>query len=85
MLLPPFTGGPADAQIDVPVRLTFNSVEDRTTTGSLAHDCDFSALVLMQEQSEPGWRLMWAVDDGGGWSVRLPSKPPCTRTTTRGS
>ncbi len=72
MLLPPFIVEPADAQFDVPVRLTFNSVEDRTTTGSIAHDCGFSAAVWMQAQAGPGWRLMWAVDDGVGWSTPDP-------------
>ena len=63
---------PAAAQFDTPVRLTFNNVEDRTTTGSIGHDCGFSAAVWMQEQIGPGWNLMWAVNDGSGWSQALP-------------
>jgi hypothetical protein len=65
---------PAQAQIDTPVRLTFNTVEDRTTTGSLARTCGRSVIVWMQEQAGPGWNLMWALQTQAGhnWTAPLP-------------
>ena len=53
-------------------RITFNTVEDRTTTGSIAHDCGFTAIVWMQEQTGPGWNLMWVANEGMGWFSPLP-------------
>jgi hypothetical protein len=72
LLLLSLAGSAADAQLNVPVRLTFNNLEDRTTTGSIAHDCNRSAAVWMQEQNGPGWNLMWAVNEGTTWSPALP-------------
>lgn len=62
----------AGAQPDVPQRLTFNTVEDRTTSGSIAHDCDISVAVWMQEQTGPGWNLVWSENFGVGWTDPLP-------------
>jgi hypothetical protein len=68
--LPAFS--PAAAQFHVPVRVTFNNVEDRTTTGSIARTCYYSAAVWMQEQAGPGWNLMWAREGQSTWSQALP-------------
>jgi FlgD Ig-like domain len=63
---------PALAQLDTPVRITFNNVEDRTTTGSIARTCGGSLAVWMQEQTGAGWNLMWAMNEGLGWTPPLP-------------
>jgi hypothetical protein len=54
-----------------PERLTFNSVEDRTTSGSLFQNClGFACAVWMQEQEGPGWRIMSANREIPiGWSA----------------
>ncbi len=53
-----------------PERLTCNSIEDRTTSGSF-FQVDFGILYAawMQEQPEPGWRIMFAERDHEHWSV----------------
>jgi len=46
-----------------PVRITFNTVEDRTSSGSLMEICNSYFATWLQEQSGAGWRIMWAEGD----------------------
>jgi len=58
-----------------PERLTINTVEDRTTSGSLFYFSSISiAVVWMQEQAAPGWRLM-SSDLAGVWTTPAPVDP----------
>jgi len=54
-------------------RITHNTVEDRTTSGSLANMLGLT-VVWMQEQAAPGWRIMWS-DWLGDWSEPMPVDP----------
>jgi hypothetical protein len=56
----PFVGRAARAQWNPPERVTFNTVEDRTTSGSLAQFCFYEAYAIWLERSGAGNRLMWA-------------------------
>jgi len=71
--------GPAAAASTVwnePERITHNTIEDRTTSGSLIHPClDEAYAVWMQEQDTPGWRLMWSMRSTSGWSEPEPIDP----------
>jgi hypothetical protein len=65
---------PAVAQVE-PERLTFNTVEDRTTSGSLLRPCMEQFAVWMQAQSGMGWRLVWSDNFSGQWREPAPIDP----------
>ncbi len=66
----------AAAPWNEPEQVTFNSVEDRTTSGSLVYPCYGEAYAIwMQAQGAPGWRIMFAERNIHGWSEPLPVDP----------
>ena len=59
-----------------PERVTYNTIEDRTTSGSIVYPCYGEAYaVWMQEQDGAGWRIVAAERNVYGWSEPEPIDP----------
>lgn len=58
-----------------PERVTHNTVEDRTTSGSLIHTCLNEAYAVWLQQQGEGWRIMWSKRDFNGWQEPQPIDP----------
>lgn len=59
-----------------PERVTANQIEDRTTSGSLFQFCYSAAAVWLEEQSGPGFRLVFSErEDNDLWSAPAPVVP----------
>jgi len=73
----PLRSGTAEAfPWNDPERVTHNTVEDRTTSGSLVYPCYGEAYaVWMQEQAAPGWRIVHSSRDIHGWREPAPIDP----------